>query len=167
MTLAAGVCNKSTSLQQQAKLGVHRSLAAGSWVCPQACRPAMHAGFAQDDRSAADGLSGGSLKQYLNVLLTVLGFCVVQVMGMVFESLGQPVINGYLVAGAIVGPGGLQLIKELVQVRMQAGRYFGLCLEPCWFPSTAAVDYSAAVYGATCVVIVRIPSRRQLVHCLS
>jgi len=39
-------------------------------------------------------------------------------MGMVFESLGQPVINGYLVAGAIVGPGGLQLIKELVQVRM-------------------------------------------------
>lgn len=40
-----------------------------------------------------------------------------QVMGMVFESLKQPVINGYLVAGAIVGPGGLQLIKELVQVR--------------------------------------------------
>jgi hypothetical protein len=39
-----------------------------------------------------------------------------QVMGMLFESLGQPVINGYLVAGAIVGPGGLQLIKELVQV---------------------------------------------------
>jgi Kef-type K+ transport system membrane component KefB len=38
-------------------------------------------------------------------------------MGMVFESLKQPVINGYLVAGAIVGPGGLQLIKELVQVR--------------------------------------------------
>lgn len=35
---------------------------------------------------------------------------------MFFESLGQPVINGYLVAGAIVGPGGLQLIKELVQV---------------------------------------------------
>jgi len=33
-----------------------------------------------------------------------------------FESLQQPVINGYLVAGAIVGPGGLQLIKELVQV---------------------------------------------------
>lgn len=39
----------------------------------------------------------------------------VQLMGMVFESIKQPVINGYLVAGAIVGPGGLQLIKELVQ----------------------------------------------------
>jgi hypothetical protein len=38
-------------------------------------------------------------------------------MGMLFESIKQPVINGYLVAGAIVGPGGLQLIKELVQVR--------------------------------------------------
>lgn len=37
-------------------------------------------------------------------------------MGILFESLKQPVINGYLVAGAIVGPGGLQLIKELVQV---------------------------------------------------
>ena len=40
-----------------------------------------------------------------------------QVMGVVFESIKQPVINGYLVAGAIVGPGGLQLIKELVQGR--------------------------------------------------
>jgi hypothetical protein len=44
----------------------------------------------------------------------------VQVMGMLFESIKQPVINGYLVAGAIVGPGGLQLIKELVQVRAAA-----------------------------------------------
>jgi len=43
-------------------------------------------------------------------------------MGMVFESLQQPVMNGYLVAGAIVGPGGLQLIKELVQV---GGGLFG------------------------------------------
>lgn len=43
-----------------------------------------------------------------------------QVMGVVFESIKQPVINGYLVAGAIVGPGGLQLIKELVQVRLEA-----------------------------------------------
>lgn len=45
--------------------------------------------------------------------------CCLQLMGMVFESLKQPVINGYLVAGAIVGPGGLQLIKELVQVRLR------------------------------------------------
>lgn len=30
---------------------------------------------------------------------------------MIFEGIKQPVINGYLVAGAIVGPGGFQLIK--------------------------------------------------------
>lgn len=30
---------------------------------------------------------------------------------MILESLHQPVINGYLIAGSIVGPGGLQLIK--------------------------------------------------------
>lgn len=35
----------------------------------------------------------------------------VQGMGMILESLRQPVINGYLIAGSIVGPGGLQLIK--------------------------------------------------------
>lgn len=32
-------------------------------------------------------------------------------MGMALEALHQPVINGYLIAGSIVGPGGLQLIK--------------------------------------------------------
>mmetsp|Transcript_16165 Transcript_16165/g.35012 ORF Transcript_16165/g.35012 Transcript_16165/m.35012 type:complete len:704 (+) Transcript_16165:101-2212(+) len=38
------------------------------------------------------------------------------VFGMIFEALRQPTINGYLIAGALVGPGGLQLVKELVQV---------------------------------------------------
>eukprot|EP00879_Flechtneria_rotunda_P007639 GHRR01008011.1.p1 GENE.GHRR01008011.1~~GHRR01008011.1.p1 ORF type:complete len:773 (+),score=293.49 GHRR01008011.1:254-2572(+) len=47
-------------------------------------------------------------------------FASAAVMGMVFESLKQPVINGYLVAGAMLGPGGLQLIKELVQVESLA-----------------------------------------------
>lgn len=42
------------------------------------------------------------------------------VMGCVFEFLKQPVINGYLVAGAVVGPGGLGLVKELVQVESLA-----------------------------------------------
>lgn len=28
-----------------------------------------------------------------------------------FEGLGQPTINGYLIAGAMVGPGGLQLVE--------------------------------------------------------
>ena len=34
-----------------------------------------------------------------------------QAMGMVLEAVRQPVINGYLIAGSIVGPGGLKLIK--------------------------------------------------------
>lgn len=42
------------------------------------------------------------------------------VMGMLLEAIKQPVINGYLIAGSIVGPGGLQLIKELVQVESLA-----------------------------------------------
>lgn len=46
----------------------------------------------------------------------ICAVCHLQVFGVVFESIKQPVINGYLVAGAVVGPGGLQLIKELVQV---------------------------------------------------
>eukprot|EP00798_Chlamydomonas_sp_ICE-L_P020213 gene20213-26959_t len=42
------------------------------------------------------------------------------VFGAVFEFFGQPTINGYLVAGALVGPGGLNLIMELVQVESLA-----------------------------------------------
>lgn len=34
-----------------------------------------------------------------------------QVMGVLFEAMKQPVISGYLVGGAVVGPGGLQLVK--------------------------------------------------------
>ena len=30
---------------------------------------------------------------------------------MVLESLKQPVINGYLIAGSLVGPGGFKLVK--------------------------------------------------------
>ena len=31
--------------------------------------------------------------------------------GMLMESLKQPVINGYFIAGSVVGPGGFKLIK--------------------------------------------------------
>ena len=37
-------------------------------------------------------------------------------LGRLLQAIRQPVINGYLVAGAVVGPGGFKLIKELVQV---------------------------------------------------
>ena len=36
--------------------------------------------------------------------------------GLLFAMAGQPMITGYLVAGACVGPGGMGVIKELVQV---------------------------------------------------
>ena len=31
--------------------------------------------------------------------------------GMIMEALRQPVINGYFIAGSVVGPGGLRLVK--------------------------------------------------------
>lgn len=34
-----------------------------------------------------------------------------QVAGMALEALKQPVINGYFIAGSLVGPGGAGLIK--------------------------------------------------------
>ncbi len=33
------------------------------------------------------------------------------VLGSVCEVMGQPTINGYLIAGAMVGPGGLNIVK--------------------------------------------------------
>ena len=36
--------------------------------------------------------------------------------GLLMAWLGQPTINGYFIAGSLVGPGGLKLIKEIVQV---------------------------------------------------
>lgn len=36
--------------------------------------------------------------------------------GIIFSCMGQPVIVGYLLAGSLVGPGGLNFINEMVQV---------------------------------------------------
>ena len=44
-----------------------------------------------------------------------------QVFGIAFEVIKQPVINGYLVAGAVVGPGGLQIIKACCVQAAPAG----------------------------------------------
>ena len=41
--------------------------------------------------------------------------CPAQVLGAVFEAIRQPVINGYLIAGALVGPGGLDMVKVRVK----------------------------------------------------
>ncbi|EFN57909.1 hypothetical protein CHLNCDRAFT_7714, partial [Chlorella variabilis] len=40
--------------------------------------------------------------------------------GLAMGAVGQPAINGYFVAGSLVGPGGLKLIKEIVQVQSVA-----------------------------------------------
>ncbi|KAL6008009.1 hypothetical protein ACLOJK_033514 [Asimina triloba] len=40
--------------------------------------------------------------------------------GITFSCLGQPVIVGYLLAGSIIGPGGLSFISEMVQVETVA-----------------------------------------------
>ncbi|KAJ4957709.1 hypothetical protein NE237_024820 [Protea cynaroides] len=40
--------------------------------------------------------------------------------GIAFACAGQPVITGYLLAGSIIGPGGLSFISELVQVETVA-----------------------------------------------
>ena len=69
-----------------------------------------------EENQKANVLSKASIQHAEDATLCLAAAPVLQLMGMVFESLKQPVINGYLVAGAIVGPGGLQLIKELVQV---------------------------------------------------
>ncbi|XP_024533320.1 K(+) efflux antiporter 6 [Selaginella moellendorffii] len=40
--------------------------------------------------------------------------------GILFACMGQPVITGYLLAGSIIGPGGLCIVSELVQVQTVA-----------------------------------------------
>ncbi|XP_023880572.1 K(+) efflux antiporter 5 [Quercus suber] len=40
--------------------------------------------------------------------------------GIIFSCLGQPVIVGYLLAGSVIGPGGLKFISEMVQVETVA-----------------------------------------------
>ena len=45
--------------------------------------------------------------------------------GLAMASLGQPTINGYFIAGSLVGPGGLKLIKEIVQVGGWGARWGG------------------------------------------
>lgn len=40
--------------------------------------------------------------------------------GIIFSCLGQPVIVGYLLAGSLIGPGGLNFISEMVQVETVA-----------------------------------------------
>ncbi|GAY41326.1 hypothetical protein CUMW_058580 [Citrus unshiu] len=59
--------------------------------------------------------------------------------GIIFSCLGQPVIVGYLLAGSIIGPGGLKFIGELVQLcgaKLSEGVFVGSFLS---MSSTAVV----------------------------
>ena len=56
------------------------------------------------------------------------------IFGTLFEAIRQPTLNGYLLAGSLIGPEGLALVKELVQVESlaqvqhhQAPHAFMLC----------------------------------------
>lgn len=53
--------------------------------------------------------------QDLTVVLTTSS-----VFGTLFEAIKQPTLNGYILAGSLVGPDGLALVKELVQVESLA-----------------------------------------------
>ncbi|XP_022736069.1 K(+) efflux antiporter 5-like isoform X2 [Durio zibethinus] len=44
--------------------------------------------------------------------------------GIIFSCLGQPVIVGYLLAGSLIGPGGLKFISEMVETVAQFGVVF-------------------------------------------
>ncbi len=46
--------------------------------------------------------------------------------GVLMGCLGQPAINGYFLAGSLVGPGGFKLIKEIVQVILSTTRLCSL-----------------------------------------
>ena len=61
------------------------------------------------------------LQQDLRLIRDLVVVLVAAAIGAVaFTMMGQPLITGYLVAGAAVGPGGLGLVVELVQVETLA-----------------------------------------------
>ncbi|KAH0895710.1 hypothetical protein HID58_045278 [Brassica napus] len=64
------------------------------------------------------------LRQYSLFFLLISDLVVVIVSatcgGIAFACAGQPVITGYLLAGSIIGPGGLNFISEMVQVETVA-----------------------------------------------
>ncbi len=59
-----------------------------------------------------DGAMGLTLDPQLIRDLTVL-ITSSTIGGMLMEAVRQPIINGFFIAGSIVGPGGLKLIKVL------------------------------------------------------
>ncbi|XP_020883432.1 K(+) efflux antiporter 4-like [Arabidopsis lyrata subsp. lyrata] len=67
-------------------------------------------------------LGASLLKRYICRLISDLVVVIVSATcgGIAFACAGQPVITGYLLAGSIIGPGGLSFVSEMVQVETVA-----------------------------------------------
>jgi hypothetical protein len=63
-------------------------------------------------------LGASLLNRYICRLISDLVVVIVSATcgGIAFACAGQPVITGYLLAGSIIGPGGLSFVSEMVQV---------------------------------------------------
>ncbi|CAL5343902.1 unnamed protein product [Camellia sinensis] len=74
--------------------------------------------------------------------------------GIIFSCLGQPVIVGYLLAGSLIGPGGLKFISEMVQSRDS-------CSVWCCLPSicfrTGVFSDKGLMSSASDIVISQLP----------
>ena len=58
--------------------------------------------------------------------------------GMILEALKQPVINGFFLAGSVVGPGGFKLIKVALEWCMTKHSDFGSLMR-CGFACILAL----------------------------
>uniref|UniRef100_A0A1D1ZVC7 Cation/H+ exchanger transmembrane domain-containing protein n=1 Tax=Auxenochlorella protothecoides TaxID=3075 RepID=A0A1D1ZVC7_AUXPR len=70
-------------------------------------------------KAGEEGGMGITLDPRLVKDLTVL-IAACALMGMAMEAVGQPTINGYFIAGSVVGPGALNWVSEPVQVQSLA-----------------------------------------------
>ena len=105
-------------------------VSAGAFI-ERTIRDALHTGAeeedverlvdAKDNEFVISNPKSGTmeLQQDLRLIRDLVVVLVAAAIGAVaFTMMGQPLITGYLVAGAAVGPGGLGLVVELVQVRL-------------------------------------------------
>ncbi|EEH52527.1 monovalent Cation:Proton antiporter-2 family [Micromonas pusilla CCMP1545] len=107
-------------------------VSAGAFI-ERTIRDALHTGAeeedverlvdAKDNEFVISNPKSGTmeLQQDLRLIRDLVVVLVAAAIGAVaFTMMGQPLITGYLVAGAAVGPGGLGLVVELVQVETLA-----------------------------------------------
>ncbi|XP_022724935.1 K(+) efflux antiporter 5-like isoform X1 [Durio zibethinus] len=75
--------------------------------------------------------------------------------GIIFSCLGQPVIVGYLLAGSLIGPGGLKFISEMVETVAQFGVVFLLLALGLEFSlAKLKVVGAVAVFGGLLQIVI-------------